>query len=263
MGKKNKNKTNNQNPPQNITQTENIIQTDQNIPNIANSNNIVNITIPMVYIPEVQYKSMNNERTLLIAENDKLNKEIDTLRNNVVIYCENERLLKETISHNEQTIEELRKENKKLKSEIEQLKKQLKEQEIKLEEQESQIKKLTKRLDDRESTELFKKYLIAIQDINHDELLENKLNIVSKQNLIRLKTNRISDCHYLDKNYTSVEKNERRTFFLNKIQNIPADIKAKFDKIYPKLLEDIEKYIAPQPSNLTQQSIDEINLWWE
>ncbi len=87
--------------------------------------------------------------------------------------------------------------------------------------------------------------------------------LCSKQNLIRLKTNRISDWNYLDSDYTTVEKNERRTIFLNKIQNIPTDIKAKFDKIYPKLLEDIEKYIVPQPSNLTQQSIDKINLWWE
>ena len=85
------------------------------------------------------------------------------------IYCENERLLKETIIHNEKTIEELREENKKLKTEFEQLKERLREQE-------SQIKKLTKRLDDKDTTELFKKYLIAIQDINHEELLENKLN---------------------------------------------------------------------------------------
>ncbi len=56
-----------------------------------------------------------------------------------------------------------------------------------MEEQKSQIKKLTKRLDDRESTELFKKYLIAIQDINHDELLENKLNAVFKTKSYKIK----------------------------------------------------------------------------
>ena len=188
-------------------------------------------------------------------ENDKLNKENDILRKDMIIYCENERLLKETIKHNEQTMEELKEENNKLKNEIEQLKKQLNEQE-------TQINKLNKRLDDKESTELFKKYLVAIQDINHEDLLENKLNPVSKQNLIKLKKNRISDCHYLDNNYTVIEMNERRTFFLDKIQNIPADIKTKFDKMYPKLLEDIEKYIAPRPIILTQQTIDEINLWW-
>ena len=81
--------------------------------------------------------------------------------------------------------------------------------------------------------------------------------------MIKLKTNRISDCHYLDKNYTITEKNERRTFFLDKVKFIPAVIKARFDRMYPKLLEDIELYIAPQPINLTQQQIDEINLWWE
>ena len=123
MGKKNKNKTNNQDQPQNITQTENINQTEQIIPNVPNSNNIVNISIPMICIPEAEYKSMNNEKTLLMTENDKLNKEIDTLRKDMMIYCENERLLKETIKHNEQTIEVLREENKKLKIEVEELKK--------------------------------------------------------------------------------------------------------------------------------------------
>ena len=267
---KNKNKTNNQLQPQNITQPENIIQTEQSVPNVSNSNNVANITIPMVYMPEAQYKSMNNERILLAAENDKLHTEIDILRKDMMTYCENERLLKETIKHNEQTIEELREENKKLKIEIEQLKKQLKEQEIKLEEQtlklkkqETLIDKLNKRLDDKESVELFKKFSIAIQDINHDDSLENKLNYQSKQNLIKLKKNRISNCHYLDSDYTISEKNERRTFFLDKVKNIPQEIKAKFDKMYPKLLENIEKYIAPQPAILTQQMTDEINLWWE
>ena len=32
--------------------------------------------------------------------------------------------------------------------------------------------------------------------------------------------------------------------------------------MYPQLLKDIEKYMAPQPSALTQQMTDIINLWW-
>jgi hypothetical protein len=254
-------KKNKQSP--NIIKPQETKQLEQPIQNNPNSNNIVNVTIPMIYIPEIHYKTINNERALLIIENEKLNKEIDILKKEMAEYYKNERFLNETIKCNEQTIEILREENKKLKIEVEELKKELKEHKQKIEEQDKEIKKLTKRLDDKESTELFKKYLIAIQDINHDDLLENKLTFTSKQNLIKLKTNRISDCHYLDNNYTNIEKNERRTLFLEKIKNIPSDIKQRFDKMYPKLLEEIEKYIAPQPANLTQQQIDEINLWWE
>lgn len=252
MGKKNK-KTpiQNNNLPEQITQ------------NITNSNNIVTIQNHLICISEAEYNAINNERSRLKTENEKLNKEIYTLRKDMIVYCENERLLKETINHNEQTIEELREENKKLKLEIEQLKIELKTHKNKMETQDNLIQQLTIRINDKENAELFKKYIIAIQDINRDEKLETKLNPTSTQNLIKLKTNRISDCHYLDNNYTTTEKNERRTFFLDKVQNIPTAIKAKFDKMYPKLLEDIKIYIAPQPINLTQQQIDEINIWWE
>jgi len=72
----------------------------------------------MVYISQAEHKWLNNEKSFFITENDKLNKEIDTLRKDMIVYCENEKLLKETIKHNKQTIEELQEENKKLKIKI-------------------------------------------------------------------------------------------------------------------------------------------------
>lgn len=37
-----------------------------------------------------------------------------------------------------------------------------------------------------------------------------------------------------------------------------------FDKKFPKLLTDIEKFIAPNPTNPSQQVIDDIDeLWWK
>ena len=32
---------------------------------------------------------------------------------------------------------------------------------------------------------------------------------------------------------------------------------------YPNLLTDIEQFIAPNPTNPSQQVIDDIELWWE
>jgi hypothetical protein len=36
-----------------------------------------------------------------------------------------------------------------------------------------------------------------------------------------------------------------------------------FDKKYPDLIEDIIDYIAPNPTNPTQESMVDINDWWD
>ena len=215
-----------------------------------------NDKIPMILISQ-------NEYTSLIEENEKLKNEIMTLYNN-------EKNLRETIKFNELTIEELKKENEMLKEELIKLKEHIAKQDDKIKEQDDKIKeqyititKLNKRLDDRDNKELFKKYLIAIQDINRNDYIETKINTQSKQTLINLKKNRISECHYLDNTYSQSEIDDRRTIFLNKIKNIPNEIKQLFDIRYPNLLDDIEQFIAPNPTNPSQQTIDDIELWWE
>lgn len=222
-----------------------------------------NNKIPMILISQ-------NEYHILIEENERLKNEIMTLYNN-------ERNLRETIKFHEQTIDELRKENELLKQELTILKEHIQKQDEKIKEQDEKIKeqgiiikeqtitinKLNKRLDDKENKELFKKYLIAIQDINSNDYIETKINLQSKQNLINLKKHRITDCHYLDNTFSQTEIDDRRSVFLDKVKNIPNEIKQMFDVRYPNLLTDIEQFIAPNPTNPSQQVIDDIELWWE
>ena len=105
--------------------------------------------------------------------------------------------------------------------------------------------------------------MMAIQDINSLDYIETKINSQSKQNLIKLKNNRISECHYLDNTYSQTEINDRRSILLDKIKNMSNEIKQMFDARYPNLLTDIEQFIAPNPTTPTQQVIDDIELWWE
>jgi hypothetical protein len=154
---------------------------------------------------------------------------------------QNERILKEIIKSNDKTIEELKKEMNYLKQDNENLK---------------------KRLDKKDNNEIYKKYVIAILDIDSMVFLEYKLNSPSRDNLRKLKRNRFSECHYIYDDFTINEKNDRRTYLSEKFKNMPIDIKNKFDNLYPKLLEDIEPYISFD-MGLGEKAINEINEWWE
>jgi uncharacterized coiled-coil DUF342 family protein len=215
-----------------------------------------NNKIPMLLVSESEYTS-------LVEENKKL-------KNEIMILYNNEKNLRETIKFHEQTIDELKNENKMLKEELTLLKEHIKKQDEKIKEQDEKIKeqdktitKLTKKIDDKENKELFKKYIMAIQDINSLDYIETKINSQSKQNLIKLKNNRISECHYLDNTYSQTEINDRRSILLDKIKNMSNEIKQMFDARYPNLLTDIEQFIAPNPTTPIQQVIDDIELWWE
>lgn len=80
------------------------------------------------FVPESEYKK-------ILEDNIELKKQINQ-------YYDNERLLKETIKNNEQTIEQLKKENVMLKIELAQLKQKIQEQDVIIKEQNIKITKL-------------------------------------------------------------------------------------------------------------------------
>ena len=140
-----------------------------------------------------------------------------------------------------------------------------------LKEHEKTINELKTRLNLKDTNDLFKKYMIAIQDINRQDLLENSLNGVSKKSLTKLRKNRIGtlashllgDCHYLDDEHDLTEQADRRYFLFEKIKHIPKSVKNKFDEHYPNLLNDIELHLDQKYDDVSPATMDEINLWWE
>lgn len=108
---------------------------------------------------------------------------------------------------------------------------------------------LIKRIDDKENKELFKKYLIAIQDIYRFDKLESYFIIHSKDYFINFNKIGLYGSRYVDNIFSQTEIDDRRSVFLDKVKNIPNEIKQMFDIRHPNLLTDIEQFIAPNPIN--------------
>ena len=108
-----------------------------------------------------------------------------------------------------------------------------------------------------ETEKLYNKYIVAIQDINYLDQLENKIPILKK-----LRRRRLGECHYIYDDDTLIEMKNRRSILLDKIQNIPIEIEQIFDKTYPSMLSDIIQYVAPNPVIVNKQDKEEINRWW-
>jgi uncharacterized coiled-coil protein SlyX len=139
----------------------------------------------------------------------------------------------------------------------------IKEQEVKIKEQEVKIDYLTKKLNIYEQNQLYKKYIISIQDYNRLELLETKLQ--NPYELNNLRSDRLGECHYIDDNYCDDEKAHRINTLIDKINNTPEYIANKFEDDYPGLLEQIKSIMIKRiiGSNINPRIIKRANTWWE
>lgn len=110
----------------------------------------------------------------------------------------------------------------------------------------------------------YNKCIIAIQDINNLDKLEQKINDSSmKQNLLKLRKNRVGESHYIiNDNDDENMINMKRTVLLDKLKNAPEEVKVIINKIYPNLLVNIYKYIAPIIIEPDEDNLDIINDWW-
>jgi len=114
--------------------------------------------------------------------------------------------------------------------------------------------------------EQYKKYITAIQDINRLISLEQIIykNYDIKKNLEKLRNDRNYDSHYILEDYDDNDlKNDKRIILVEQINNMPNEIKNKFNKKYPKLLENIIGYIEPNNNLISsEENEEEIREWW-
>lgn len=168
----------------------------------------------------------------------------------------NEDKYKEMLKANELTIEQLKEENNILRKRISDL-------ETQVSSQNNAIDILMKDKAKRDEKEKYNKILIAIQDVNSLDWIENKLSGNHKKNLNTLRADRVSDCHYINVSLDDTDKNNRRTVLHEKLVNMEQNLRRKFDKNYPGLFDELLKYIAPIKNTLTPEIREEIDEWWD
>jgi len=135
-------------------------------------------------------------------------------------------------------------------------------QDFNIKKQESKINNLEKRLTKQEQRQLFNKYVIGIQDINALEQLETKLADATE--LVKLHKDRIDGCHYINDKYSNNEKAIRINLLIDKIINIPENIKELFEDEYPHLLDELKAVLVKRDSVVEDtRFIKKSNNWWE
>ena len=145
---------------------------------------------------------------------------------------------------------------------INNLEETIKTQDINIKTQESKINKLEERLTKQEQRQLFNKYVIGIQDINALEQLETKLADASE--LMKLHKNRIDGCHYINDKYSNNEKAIRINLLIDKLTNVPENIKELFEDEYPQLLDELKAVLVKRDSVVEDaRFIKKSNNWWE
>ena len=145
---------------------------------------------------------------------------------------------------------------------INNLEETIKTQDINIKTQESKINKLEERLTKQEQRQLFNKYVIGIQDINALEQLETKLADASE--LMKLHKDRIDGCHYINDKYSNNEKAIRINLLIDKLTNIPENIKELFEDEYPQLLDELKAVLVKRDSVIEDaRFIKKSNNWWE
>lgn len=145
---------------------------------------------------------------------------------------------------------------------IDNLEKIIKLQDFNIKKQESKINNLEERLTKQEQRQLFNKYVIGIQDINALEQLETKLADATE--LVKLHKDRIDGCHYINDKYSNNEKAIRINLLIDKIINIPENIKELFEDEYPQLIDELKAILVKRDFVIEDtRFIKKSNNWWE
>ena len=145
---------------------------------------------------------------------------------------------------------------------INNLEETIKKQDINIKTQESKIHNLEERLTKQEQRQLFNKYVIGIRDINALEQLETKL--ADARELMKLHKDRIDGCHYINEKYSNNEKAIRINLLIDKLTNIPENIKELFEDEYPQLLDELKAVLVKRDSVIEDaRFIKKSNNWWE
>ena len=251
-----------------------------------------------ITITKDEFKLMKYEekwKTLesIIVVNQSLLQQLgSTAISNMALMSENNDLKNKNLALNNQVndlhillkqFDELKKENEELILKINQLDETIKNQNVRTEKLEKEIetiklenKKLINNNDNlttdmndmklyvkkMKDKALFEKFMIALQDINSEDKLEIKLGSIIAKKMSNMRNDRIDNCHYLDINDDQQLTNDKRTLLYKKVNNMPKEIKKKFDTAYPKLIDVMLPHIAPIKTTPSQNVIDDVDEWF-
>jgi hypothetical protein len=81
--------------------------------------------------------------------------------------------------------------------------------------------------------------------------------------LKRLRKNRVNECHYFDDCDNENEIDEKMNIVCDKLEKMPSDIENMFNKKYPNILDEIKEHVSKKNINMTKETIEDINSWWE
>ncbi len=246
MGKKNKcpiNKTLETTPKTHAVDTTN------------NGTCTVQFGCPMVLVPSTHEKTYND----LIQENKLLHEQLSILTGE-------RNQLKELLGEKDRNIEELREENAKLRKKIESL-------ENKVVELNGEIIELKSEIIILQQERYKNKIIVAMQDINGIELLENKIDVSFRKELIDLHSDRLMNCHYIFNKSPKIDSPETMNYkkrmllamFENPklkeiIDDIDDDYNIGFVDAYKKILQIV---INPTIKDPTDNDKKKIMKYWK
>ncbi|AYV79926.1 MAG: hypothetical protein Gaeavirus2_8 [Gaeavirus sp.] len=113
---------------------------------------------------------------------------------------------------------------------------------------------------------LYRKYLIAIQDINSIDRIEPKINKNSQQKLIRLRKKRNGFSHYIDGRNTDGCDKFRRMILYQRLINMPDDVKQLFELDFldsSNFISQVLPFIQTDAVCANQNIVNQIDEWWK
>lgn len=131
---------------------------------------------------------------------------------------------------------------------------------------EQRLRVLENKESERETKVMINKYMIAIQDYNNRYGIENILDHGAKESLKKMRKNRNGQCHYCSKFCDDKEASQRFRVMIQRIETMDDKVRYVIDKRYPGLIQGIlrtSKHKLKYYEELCDQSMDEINEWWD
>lgn len=165
--------------------------------------------------------------------------------------------LKNLLDERDKTIDDLKKENEKLKARIDAL-------EGKVSQQTNIINKLVNK-------QIVSTFIIALQDLNDDERLNSKAcDNCARRGLARLHAKRVDDCHYIYKGKDSGDNDDLKTYkkkiLLKKLKEASKDVIDTINKRTSKyFIENVIEFLDTLPNNykVTDDDIEDVDNWWD
>ena len=228
--------------------TFNICNKNNSSDNIENRVFIIEKSLNEIKHIEFNYYKILSINETLLNDNEEFKKIID-IQNVKITNLENK-------------INELKNEINELKNENKEFKKIIDTQNIKITNLENEINKLK---DDKFKNKIFE----AITDMINSDNLDSKLNDISND-LIKIKTVRNSNSHYI-KNMDSIDvKNKKKQHILSILKSLSTEYKE--DMIYDydwnnNIIDEIINYYETytfiiNSNNITKKDLERINNWW-